>query len=167
MRTAIDKMFRLFRSETANTVPPAADLLRGELFVNLFDQKLFTKDQADEVIELAPSEILFNEYSDTAGVTTWTEAQLGKGRKWGLTADTTTGIQTHELPDAWLTPGKELTINRVGNNDLIVRVGDGTIREIVGDLTGANLQVPGIAVFKVLSDNSIVVTTPIPHGGAI
>ena len=63
-RSALDKFFRLFRSETAGTVPPAADLFRGELFVNLVDRAFFTKDQNDVVVQIAPPDILFDRYSD-------------------------------------------------------------------------------------------------------
>ena len=160
-RSSTDKIFRHYRSETTGVVPDTADLKSGELFVNLVDRAVFTKDQTDAVVQIAPPGILFDEYSDTAGTTTWTEAQLGKEKKWGLHADTTTGAQTHILPSAWLTPSRELTVNRVGDNDLIIVVDDG--REIDGEASGSILQIPGRADYKVLDDNSIVLTSALPH----
>ena len=71
------------------------------------------------------------------------------------------------MPSAWLRPGKEFTINRVGDNDITVVVDDG--REIDGDPTGSILQIPGRADYKVLDDNTIVLTSALPHnaGGQV
>ena len=111
----------------------------------------------------ASSDVLYDEVSITAGTTTMTLADMPAGNWWGLHAITTTGAQTRVLPSAWLTPGREFTINRVGDNDITVVVDDG--REIDGEALGSILLIPGRADYKVLddADNTIVLTTPLPH----
>lgn len=52
-RAGSDWRHRLYRSETAGNVPLPADLERGELAINLVDRRLYTKDQADAVKEIA------------------------------------------------------------------------------------------------------------------
>ena len=85
------------------------------------------------------------------------------GSEMCIRDSTTTGAQTRVLPSAWLTPGREFTINRVGDNDITVVVDDG--REIDGEALGSILLIPGRADYKVLddADNPIVLTTPLPH----
>jgi len=113
---------------------------------------------------LIVTDFKFDEISTDAGITAWTTAQMGKSGKWSLSAHTSAGEQTHELSDEWLTPGREITVNRNGDSDVVVRVGDGTVRPIfrsindtVGELEGARLQFPGETVFKVHSDNRFIV----------
>lgn len=161
MRSASDKLFRHYRSETVGTIPPAADILRGELFVNLADRDLYTKDQTDEVVQLTPSKYIFDIYSDAAGVTNHTLASLGTSVRIGLSCDTNSGAQTHEFPASWFTPNKEILVNRYGSNDLVVRVEDGTVFPIAGDLEGIILQFPGLVIIKVRPDGEIVVMTAV------
>ena len=113
--------------------------------------------------DTASSDVLYDEVSEDAGTKTWTVAEMGNVNWWGLHADTTTGPQIHVLPSAWLTPSREFTINRVGDNDITVVVDDG--REIDGEALGSILLIPGRADYKVLddADNTIVLTTPLPH----
>lgn len=55
---------RIKRTITPGAVPVSGDLLQGELAVNLYDRKLFTKDQANNVIELTSA--------GGAGLALWT-----------------------------------------------------------------------------------------------
>jgi hypothetical protein len=48
------KVVRIKRSSTAGSVPTASQLLTGELAVNLADAKLYTKNEAGDVILLNP-----------------------------------------------------------------------------------------------------------------
>ena len=125
------------------------------------DQTVLPDAETDDWLIITDQ--LFDEVSTTAGTTTMTLADMPADRTWGLHADTTTGAQTRVLPSAWLTPGREFTINRVGDNDITVVVDDG--REIDGSATGSLLQIPGRADYKVLddADNTIVLTAPLPH----
>lgn len=55
---------RIKRTATPGSVPTAGDLQQGELAVNLYDRKLFTKDQANNVVELTSA--------GGAGISLWT-----------------------------------------------------------------------------------------------
>ena len=48
----MSNVIRIKRSTASGVVPTTADLLQGELAVNLYDRKLFTKDQSNNIIEL-------------------------------------------------------------------------------------------------------------------
>lgn len=50
----MSNVIRIKRSETAGAIPAAEDLAVGELAINLADQKIYSKDSLDNVIELAP-----------------------------------------------------------------------------------------------------------------
>jgi len=49
------KVVRIKRSSTAGSVPTASQLLTGELAVNLADAKLYTKNEAGDVVLLNPT----------------------------------------------------------------------------------------------------------------
>jgi hypothetical protein len=55
---------RIKRTITPGAVPVAGDLQQGELAVNLYDRKLFTKDQSNNVVELTSA--------GGAGISLWT-----------------------------------------------------------------------------------------------
>lgn len=51
----MSNVIRIKRSETVGAIPAAGDLAVGELAINLADQKIYSKDSLNNVIELAPS----------------------------------------------------------------------------------------------------------------
>lgn len=50
----MSNVIRIKRSETAGAIPAAESLAVGELAINLADQKIYSKDSLNNVIELAP-----------------------------------------------------------------------------------------------------------------
>jgi uncharacterized membrane protein len=65
------KVVRIKRSSTAGSVPTASQLLTGELAVNLADAKLYTKNEAGDVVLLNPAP------STAIGTANWTIEQVG------------------------------------------------------------------------------------------
>lgn len=69
-RTATDKQFKHYRSNTAGVIPLSDDLGQGELFINLPDQAVYTKDATDTIVLLNRLTVV----NDTLTSTSTTEA---------------------------------------------------------------------------------------------
>jgi len=64
-RAATDKRFIHYRSITTGTVPTAVDIEQGELFINLADRAVYSKDGADNVVLLNPDTAVINTLTST------------------------------------------------------------------------------------------------------
>lgn len=93
-RAATDKRFIHYRSITPSTIPIAADLEQGELFVNLADRAVYTKDQTNAVVLLNPDTAVDNTLTSTDTTVALSAAQ-GK-----VLNDKIDGLGTiHNAPD--------------------------------------------------------------------
>ena len=155
---------KIKRSAVASKIPTTTDLELGELAINTFDGKLFTRkdDGTASIIEIGSG-------GGGGGITySLKTANYTASDKEGILADTTAGSFTVTLPASPII-GASVVINDAadsfGTNNLIVARNGSTIETIADNLT---LDISSISVSLIYTGTTwqvySLVVTNVPEG---
>ena len=130
-------------SSTAAAVPTAAQLVQGELAVNVVDKRLYTEDNAGAVVELGtnPSSLTVSGNIDVDGVTNLDAVDIDGAVDMASTLTVTGeitangGIALGDNDTATFGDGDDLQIYHDGSNSFIKDIGTGDLRIDAGEAT--------------------------------
>ncbi len=118
-------------SSTASAVPTAAQLVQGELAVNVADKRLYTEDNAGAVVELGTNPSTIDINSGTIDGTTIGASSASTGAFTTLSASgeitANGGIALGDNDKATFGAGDDLQIYHDGSNSYIDEVGTGNL----------------------------------------
>ena len=145
-------------SSTAAAVPTAAQLVQGELAVNVADKRLFTEDNAGAVVELGtnPSSLTVSGNIDVDGVTNLDAVDIDGAVDMASTLTVTGeitangGIALGDNDKATFGAGDDLQIYHDGTQSRIVDAGTGNLK----------IQAQNFAVNNVADDENMITAEP-------
>jgi len=118
-------------SSTASAVPTAAQLVQGELAVNVADKRLYTEDNAGAIVELGTNPSTIDINSGTIDGTTIGASSASTGAFTTLTASgeitANGGIALGDNDKATFGASDDLQIYHNGSNSIITETGTGNL----------------------------------------